>query len=89
MDVINIIFKGLGGTYIYESKRNELLSSVVEKLKKDSGIYYSEFRFIRNGNFLDLNKTLEENAIPKGGIINVIANIITIIVMMNIILFNF
>ena len=74
MDEINIIFKCRGGKYAYESKRNELLSSVVEKLKKDSGILYSEMRFIINGNFLDLNKTLEENAIPKGGIITVIVN---------------
>jgi len=54
----------------YNCKRNELLSSVFEEFKKNSGKLYSKFLFIYNSTILDQNKTLKEYNILQGDIIN-------------------
>ena len=60
MDIINCRIKCEGRNYNYIVKRNELFSSVIEKLKKDSGLV-SEFECRYLGRIInDPNKSLEE-----------------------------
>ena len=60
MDTIIFFLDFEGRKYPYFFKRNELFSTVIEKFKKDSGIFYSDICFLYNGIEIDPNKTLQE-----------------------------
>ena len=60
MDTIIFFLDFEGRKYRYFFKRNELFSTVIEKFKKDSGIFYSYISFLYDGIKIDPNKTLQE-----------------------------
>jgi len=60
MDTIIFFLDFEGRKYPYFFKRNELFSTVIEKFKKDSGIFYSYILFLYDGITIDPNKTLQE-----------------------------
>jgi len=63
MDEMLIFIDFESKKYSYYCKGNDLLFFVCEKFKRDSGQLYSNFDFVFNCEYLDLNKTLIENGL--------------------------
>jgi hypothetical protein len=71
MDKIQIFLRYQNNIRGYACKRDELLSSVCEKFKKDSGILNYKLEFLLHGRMLDEKKTLKEMNILDTSFIDV------------------
>jgi hypothetical protein len=71
MDKIKIFFRYQNNIRGYDCKRDELLSSVSEKFRKDSGIMNNQLEFLLYGKMLDEKKTLKEMNILDTSFIDV------------------